>query len=96
MTLMSVPVESVTLGYSEADHDVLFKSLIISKLVYCCSVWGDCRKGSLERINKFQFKALRRGLCGRCVPIEERIRQRDAHTFAVILHICCRVSFLLE
>ena len=65
------------LNYTAEELKLLYNSLVISRLVYCASVWGGTYSYLLDQIDRVQSKAQFFGIIDEIEPIREIIRKSD-------------------
>ena len=65
------------LNYTAEELKLLYKSLVISRLPYCASVWDVTYSYSLDQIDRVQNKARFFGIIEEIEPIREIIRKSD-------------------
>ena len=65
------------LNYTAEELNLLYNSLVISRLSYCASVWGGTYSYLLDQIDRVQNKARFFGIIDEIEPIREIIRKSD-------------------
>ena len=66
------------LGFSGKDLEHIYESIVLSKLLYGCTVWGGIGKGLLERIDSIQRRAVKFGIVRSYTPVREHVRMADS------------------
>ena len=77
-----------THGMSNSALQIIFRSVIVAKLLYACSAWwGFTNATDLQRVNAFLRRSIR---CGYCPPdlasFEELCQAADQKLFSSILN----------
>lgn len=74
------------LGFTKQELILLYKSLVLSSLTYCASVWGGAASCHLDKIDNVQRKAVRLGLISTFVPIMTHISISDSKIYQQIMN----------
>lgn len=72
------------LNYTRTEIQMLYDSLVVSRMRYGLPVWAGTAKGNLQKIDGVQRKAKRMGLINTYIPIEEIARAEDEKLFNFI------------
>ena len=68
------------MGFNQRELLLLYNSIDLPTLTYCCSVWGGAAKGTFGRVDAVQ----RNGIISSYIPIAQIIKNADERLYDCI------------